>query len=451
VLGFCAKLRLDGVDCKLDQLETSPPEGWPRWMLKTIGEVDFVLVVATAPYRQRFEVPDGMTGKGVAYEGLVITHEIYNNSSKNTKFIPVVFAAEDIASIPVILQGTSHYNVLLSDEYEKLLGQVTAQQLIRMPEAGPVRKLVPKEVPTHRFIDQPQDGSFEVEERATGWIANAGTDETGQCIGTVVDTRVEFVELTLDRDFDSFTEKDQECVVDAIKNLLKVSGGLRVIQRKRGSVKLLLEVSCELVERLGFLVDGGRLDELSVTAMKQVESPDAYKQREVFNQQATFSPLARHQEVLDFAESRYEQSPDWVTFFREVLGVDGAARKAFPTFDELSAFEQSEHYDRIQKLLVKLRERRHSDDTESEPTRVITIRLPKSMHESLRTEAHDLRTSMNKLCISKLLQVIGDEMIPRSIDAPQEAREVGGNSTEAEVNESRVYGGGVSADEEAFE
>ncbi|RIK80507.1 MAG: hypothetical protein DCC67_09290, partial [Planctomycetota bacterium] len=63
-------------------------------------------------------------------------------------------------------------------------------------------------------------------------------------------------------------------------------------------------------------------------------------------------------------------------------------------------------------LLVKLREKRPSADTESEPTRVITVRLPKSMHEALRHEAHDLRTSMNKLCISKLLQVIDEELIP---------------------------------------
>lgn len=130
----------------------------------------------------------------------------------------------------------------------------------------------------------------------------------------------------------------------------------------------------------------------------------------------------KYQEVLEFAETRYRQNPDWVTFFREVLGVDGAARKTFPTFDELTSFEQSDEFDKIQKLLVKLREKRPSADTESEPTRVITVRLPKSMHESLRTEAHDLRTSMNKLCISKLLQVIGEEMIPNE-------RASGGSST----------------------
>jgi hypothetical protein len=120
----------------------------------------------------------------------------------------------------------------------------------------------------------------------------------------------------------------------------------------------------------------------------------------------------KYQEVLEVAENLYRQNPDWVTFFREVLGVEGAVRKAFPTFDELTAFEQSPQFDKIQKLVVRLREKRSNVDVETEPTRVITVRLPKSMHEYLRTEAHDLRTSMNKLCISKLLQVIGEDMIP---------------------------------------
>ena len=119
-----------------------------------------------------------------------------------------------------------------------------------------------------------------------------------------------------------------------------------------------------------------------------------------------------YREVLQVAENLYRQTPDWVTFFREVLGIDGAVRKRFPTFEALTAFEKSEEFEKIQKMLVKLREKRTTTDSEAEPTRVITVRLPKSMHEYLRTEAHDLRTSMNKLCISKLLQVIGEEMIP---------------------------------------
>ena len=119
-----------------------------------------------------------------------------------------------------------------------------------------------------------------------------------------------------------------------------------------------------------------------------------------------------YREVLQVADNLYRQEPDWVTFFREVLGIDGIVRTRFPSFEDLTKFEQTDEFDRIQKMLVKLREKRNSADPDTEPTRVITVRLPKSMHEYLRTEAHDLRTSMNKLCISKLLQVIGEEMIP---------------------------------------
>lgn len=122
---------------------------------------------------------------------------------------------------------------------------------------------------------------------------------------------------------------------------------------------------------------------------------------------------ADYRAIIAAARKLYESQPDWVTFFREVLGVDGIVRRKFQRLEDLVAFEKSTEFEQIQKWLVKLRELRNATDTESEPTRVITIRLPKSMHEYLRTEAHDLRTSMNKLCISKLLQVVEEDLIPR--------------------------------------
>jgi predicted HicB family RNase H-like nuclease len=47
-----------------------------------------------------------------------------------------------------------------------------------------------------------------------------------------------------------------------------------------------------------------------------------------------------------------------------------------------------------------------------EGDQVITIRLPKSMHAALKDEAHGFKTSMNKLCISKLLRIIDQELVP---------------------------------------
>ena len=120
----------------------------------------------------------------------------------------------------------------------------------------------------------------------------------------------------------------------------------------------------------------------------------------------------RCQRVLQVAKQLYQEKPDWVTFFREVLGVEGAARRIFPSSEEFMEFEQSQEYSEIQQMVAKLRENSRSQSQGTEPTRVITVRLPKSLHESLRTEAHERRTSMNKLCISKLLQVIDWDLIP---------------------------------------
>ena len=111
------------------------------------------------------------------------------------------------------------------------------------------------------------------------------------------------------------------------------------------------------------------------------------------------------------ANEMFHQQPDWITFFREVLGVDGLLRRLFTTPEDLAAFEQTDEYNEIQLMLARLRERTAAAADGKEPTRVITVRLPKSLHESLRAEAHDRKTSMNQLCISKLLQVIDAEMV----------------------------------------
>ncbi|QDU29895.1 hypothetical protein ETAA8_50120 [Anatilimnocola aggregata] len=123
------------------------------------------------------------------------------------------------------------------------------------------------------------------------------------------------------------------------------------------------------------------------------------------------TPEERLQTATRIADTMFQQQPDWVTFFREVLGVDGLVRKLFTTPEDLAEFEKTAEYAEIQAMVAKLRERSGAQSDGKEPTRVITVRLPKSLHESLRAEAHDRKTSMNQLCISKLLQVIDEQLV----------------------------------------
>jgi predicted HicB family RNase H-like nuclease len=111
------------------------------------------------------------------------------------------------------------------------------------------------------------------------------------------------------------------------------------------------------------------------------------------------------------AQELYRQKPEWMMFFREILGVGGVLARLFPTREERAEFEKSPEYAEIQRMLAELRRKRDAgeEDNDREPTRMITVRLPKSMHESLRAEAYQRQISINKLCIAKLLKTLDDE------------------------------------------
>lgn len=54
VWDLCERLRTDGIDCRIDQHEFCPVEGWPRWCRNQIQEADFVLMACTETYNRRY-------------------------------------------------------------------------------------------------------------------------------------------------------------------------------------------------------------------------------------------------------------------------------------------------------------------------------------------------------------------------------------------------------------
>ena len=128
VWDLCEGLRKDGVDCRIDQHEDSPPEGWPRWSRNQVQESQFVIVVCTETYKLRYEgkAPAG-EGKGVKWEGFIITQELYEADGRNTKFIPVVFSSHDSTHIPLELQGATRYDVSTSEAYDNLFRHLSNQ------------------------------------------------------------------------------------------------------------------------------------------------------------------------------------------------------------------------------------------------------------------------------------------------------------------------------------
>ena len=123
VLGLSERLRKDGIPTILDRYvrKGSPDEGWPRWMLNGLDSATRVLCVCTETYYRRFrglEVPS--KGKGVDWEGALLTQALYDARSRTNEFVPVLFERSDESYIPEPLRGQTHYLLDSDDGYHAL-------------------------------------------------------------------------------------------------------------------------------------------------------------------------------------------------------------------------------------------------------------------------------------------------------------------------------------------
>ncbi|HEY0172380.1 MAG TPA: SEFIR domain-containing protein [Pyrinomonadaceae bacterium] len=142
VLSLSDRLRAEGVDCHIDQYETSPPEGWPRWTSRQIEEADYVLVVCTGVYERRFKgSEEAGKGLGAQWEGAIITQELYTGAANNKKFIPVLFSPDDSHNVPRVLRGVQSYNLSRENGYTELYRRLTNQPRVRKPNLGSLKPL----------------------------------------------------------------------------------------------------------------------------------------------------------------------------------------------------------------------------------------------------------------------------------------------------------------------
>ena len=142
VFQLANRLRTDGIDANLDQYQQSPPEGWPLWAQRQIREADFVLMVCTETYFQRIEGrEESDRGHGVAWEGALITRQLYESRGINTKFIPILFEPEDSRWIPEMLRGTTPHLIHNLGGYEDLYRRLADPRPSLKPPLGQARIL----------------------------------------------------------------------------------------------------------------------------------------------------------------------------------------------------------------------------------------------------------------------------------------------------------------------
>lgn len=150
ILDFSNKLRANGIDANIDQYEENPDMGWPIWMEQQIENSDFVLVVATKTYFDKFT--QVQQGKGVSWEISSIYQSLYNLQGHNDKFIPVVFNEKDKNYILKALQPYTSYNVVT--QFNKLTNRIKG---IKNVEKPPVIETLEPKIRKRMFVSTPID------------------------------------------------------------------------------------------------------------------------------------------------------------------------------------------------------------------------------------------------------------------------------------------------------
>ena len=128
---------------------------------------------------------------------------------------------------------------------------------------------------------------------------------------------------------------------------------------------------------------------------------------------------ARCQQSFDLANDLFGHAPTWVCFYRAFLGGSGMIHSILTDNDEFGRFLRTEQYHQIQLMLTALRSRDLPENDPNDPQRMITVRLPKSLHEAMCDEAGRLNISVNRLCISRMLQLLDPKMIPETSSKPR--------------------------------
>jgi tetratricopeptide (TPR) repeat protein len=140
VAGLARRLREEGVDAWIDQFVEDDPPYWPTWMQDQVEQADFVLCVMSKAYKYRFESRERiMPGRGVNWEGLVVTEATYADlPAAHRKFIAIAFDAADLANVPRVLLGAGRTAYVLYDYYHQLYRRLTGQRR-PVPSLGEVQ------------------------------------------------------------------------------------------------------------------------------------------------------------------------------------------------------------------------------------------------------------------------------------------------------------------------
>ncbi len=136
VLKLANRLSDDGVEVILDRFYLRPGANLQYFVENNIGRAQRVIIIFTPNYKLK---ADKRTG-GVGYEYSIMNVELYNNLTKNEKFIPLLRKGNMSESIPTFMQQFIHIDVTndenVENSYNDLIREIYNEPEIKLPKIG---------------------------------------------------------------------------------------------------------------------------------------------------------------------------------------------------------------------------------------------------------------------------------------------------------------------------
>ena len=136
VRNLATKLTENGVLVYLDQWDVRPGLDLPQYMETAVRNSDFVLLVCNPIFASKANLSKG----GVGYEKSIVTGEIFNETSPDTKFVPILREGTKGDSLPSYLQSKAFVdfrnNEKFPENFEELLRHIYDEPTFKRPSLG---------------------------------------------------------------------------------------------------------------------------------------------------------------------------------------------------------------------------------------------------------------------------------------------------------------------------
>lgn len=120
----------------------------------------------------------------------------------------------------------------------------------------------------------------------------------------------------------------------------------------------------------------------------------------------------RPAQVLRLAEEAFARTGSWVVFYRTMMAPGGVVDQLYDNPVARRYFETTGEFAELLEMVTAIRSQDDSSSGTHEPTRMITVRVPRSLHAAAVRESEELELSINAYCVTKLLQPANPRFTP---------------------------------------